>query len=188
MYKLTQSPIFNLQAAICEYNDYMQRYLQKLGLWTPFLLGIGLFVVGLLALDHLTNNLWLFDLERLDLVRATSLDRADAASLLEAAYTEIIVVFLAAVLLTITGLVLPLAAYLNKRFNLTLDRSSDAGTPVRFLVVLRQSMWVGFWVAFCIWLQMNRALGVAVALLVATVLVLFEILLQVRTRATAVKE
>ena len=53
----------------------------------------------------------------------------------------------------------------------------------RFLLLLRQSMWVALWVGFCVWLQMNRALGIAVATLVAVVIVLFEILLQIRTRA-----
>jgi uncharacterized membrane protein (UPF0136 family) len=49
-------------------------------------------------------------------------------------------------------------------------------------------MWVGLWVAFCIWLQMNRTLGLAVALLVAAVFVMFEFLIQVRTRAVQVLE
>jgi hypothetical protein len=47
-------------------------------------------------------------------------------------------------------------------------------------------MWIGFWVSFCLWLQMNRMLGVAVALLVAAVLILFEFIVQIRTRASQV--
>jgi uncharacterized membrane protein (UPF0136 family) len=43
-------------------------------------------------------------------------------------------------------------------------------------------MWVGSWAAFCVWLQMNRTLGLAVAILVAVVLILFEMLLQLRQR------
>jgi hypothetical protein len=44
-------------------------------------------------------------------------------------------------------------------------------------------MWVGLWASFCVWLQMNRLLSVAMALLVAVVLIMFEFLLQLRTRA-----
>jgi uncharacterized membrane protein (UPF0136 family) len=44
-------------------------------------------------------------------------------------------------------------------------------------------MWVGLWFAFCAWLQMNRTLGIAIAALVAIVLLMFELLLQVRHRA-----
>ncbi len=47
-------------------------------------------------------------------------------------------------------------------------------------------MFAGFWVAFCLWLQMNRTFGLAVALLAAAVLILFELVLQIRERAAAV--
>jgi hypothetical protein len=73
-----------------------------------------------------------------------------------------------------------LVYFLNKRFG-----NDD---PSHFLVILRQSMWVGAWIAFCIWLQMNRTLGWGVALLVAAVLAIFEVMLQVRERASAVRE
>jgi hypothetical protein len=74
--------------------------------------------------------------------------------------------------------------YVNKRLN----RAVLRGRPPVFLVVLRQAMFTGFWVAFCLWLQMNRTFGVAVALLAAAVLVLFELVLQIRERASAVQE
>ena len=139
------------------------------------LLGVSICVIGRLAANHILNNWWPFDVTRLDLVRDTALGQADAALILEAANTEIVLTFLATIFMAVTGLTLPLAAFLNKRF---------AGTRnPPFLVALRQAMWVGLWVAFCIWLQMNRTLGLAVAGLVAGVLILFEILLQVRTRA-----
>jgi hypothetical protein len=50
------------------------------------------------------------------------------------------------------------------------------------------ALWVGLWVAFCLWLQMNRTLGVAVAALGAAVVILFEVVLQIRARATAVQQ
>jgi hypothetical protein len=51
------------------------------------------------------------------------------------------------------------------------------------MITLRQSMWVGLWVTFCVWLQMNRLLSIALAVLVAVVLIMFELLLHIRTRA-----
>jgi hypothetical protein len=140
------------------------------------LLGAGLFFIGLVSLNHIVNNWWPFDVGRLDLVRETALDQAEATIILDSANPEIMLAFLAAVLLTVTGLMLPLTSYLNKRF-------APAKPPTYFTVV-RQAMWVGLWVAFCVWLQMNRALGLAVVGLVAAVLVMFEALLHVRTRAT----
>ena len=165
----------------------MNKIIERLGALPILMLGSGLFLVGLAAMGHIVNNWWPFDVSRLDLVRATAMDRADAASLLEAANNEIIMAFLALVLVTITGLALPLAYILNQRF---LRVKLLPGQPVAppFLVMLRQAMGAGVWVTFCVWLQMNRALGFAVAGLVAAVLILFEILLQVRTRVADVNE
>ena len=133
----------------------------------------GLFFIGAVSLNHIVNSWWPFDVGRLDLVRATALNRADATLILESANPQIILAFLATILLAVTGLVLPLVSFLNKRF--------VSSQPPTYFVVVRQSMWVGLWVAFCVWLQMNRTLGLAVAGLVAAVLVMFEALLQVRT-------
>ena len=145
------------------------------------LLGIVLTALGLMAMEYLVNNFWPFDpQQRLDLARATVLGQVDAATILEAADLEIVLTFLATVGLAATGIALPVAFYLNLRFGV--ER-----TPI-FLVVLRQAMWFGAWVAFCAWLQMHRSLGIAVVLLVAVVLALFEILLQVRTRAAVQAE
>jgi hypothetical protein len=148
----------------------------KLDVVPSFLLGAGLFFIGLVSFNHIVNNWWPFDVGRLDLVRATALDQADAALILESANPEIMLAFLATVLLAVTGLVLPLTSFLNKRF--------APSRPPTYFTVVRQAMWVGLWVAFCVWLQMNRTLGLAVACLVAAVLAMFEALLHVRTRAT----
>jgi hypothetical protein len=147
----------------------------------PFIaVGGVLLLIGLLAMNHIMDNFWPIDVSRLDLIRDTALDRAEATLLLQAANQEVIVAFLASVLVAVTGLTLPLVYFLNKRFG-----NDD---PSHFLVILRQSMWVGAWIAFCIWLQMNRTLGWGVALLVAAVLAIFEVMLQVRERASAVGE
>lgn len=157
----------------------MSDYYERMGVVPFLLLGIGLLLLGLLAVNHVVNNFWPFDVSRLELVRAAAEGRADAPSMLEAVNLDILLAFLASVMVAGTGLVLPPIYYLNKRFG-----PESAAPP--FFVVLRQAMWVGAWLAFCAWLQMNRTLGLAVATLVAAVLVMFEVLLQVRTRASSV--
>ncbi|MCB9422143.1 MAG: hypothetical protein H6667_20240 [Ardenticatenaceae bacterium] len=159
----------------------MSKFTERLGAMPILLLGSGLFVIGLMTGQHIINNWWPFDVSRLDLVRATALDRADSAALLEAANVDIILAFLAVILVAITGLALPLAFILNRRF-LRNKSAFGIGTP-SFMVTLRQAMWVGTWAAFCTWLQMNRLLSVALAALVAVVLILFELMLNIRTKA-----
>ncbi len=155
----------------------MNRLQARLGILPTLIVGILLFVLGVLAMNHIVDTWWPFDVGRIDLVRATAEGRADATLLMQSANLEVMAAFLAALLAAVTGICLPIVDFLNRRF---------AKQPVGYLVVLRQSMWVGFWVAFCTWLQMNRTLNWAVAALVAGVLVLFEFLLQVRTRAATV--
>lgn len=157
----------------------MLETLKRLRIFPIIGLGVLIFALGVLALLQITNNWWPFDVARLDLVRATPQGQADAPLILEAGHAEIILTFLASVVAIVTGLALTPVYYLNIRFG-------RARYP-RFLLVLRQSMWVGAWVAFCVWLQMNRTFGIAIALLVGAVLVIFEILLQVRTRAVTIQ-
>ena len=145
----------------------------------PFLvIGLGLLLIGLLSINHIINNLWPIDVARLDLVRDTALYEAEVTQLLRASNPEIIVAFLAAVVVMATGLTLPLAYYLNKRFG--------QAPSQHFLIVLRQAMWVGIWLAICTWLQMNRSLSWGVAILVAVVFGTIEVLLQIRARTDAV--
>jgi hypothetical protein len=169
---------------MADYNPNM-RIFERLGFASVLLLGIAFFLLGLLVMQYIVNAWWPFDVARLDLVRATAEGRVEAASILEAANMEIILAFLGAVLITVTGLALPLAYFFNKRFNKYLDYRSGKALAPQFHVTLRQAMWVGLWASICLWLQMNRALGIAVALLVAVVLVLVEILLQIRARTAA---
>ena len=81
----------------------MKALFQRLGSIPYLLLGAGLLIVGLLSLNHIVNSFWPIDVQRIDLVRATALDQADPAQLLNAANREIIWVFLAGVLVVITG-------------------------------------------------------------------------------------
>ena len=162
----------------------MQRFVHRLGVVPVLILSIGLFLLGALAIDRVVNTLWLFDVTRIDLARAVVQQRADAPTLLAAANGEILVAFLASIVVAFTGLAMVPMYYVNKRFNPPGFRDQ----PPVFLSVLRQSLFVGLWAAFCVWLQMNRTFGLAVAVLAAAVLVLFEIVLQIRNRASAVTE
>ncbi|MGH2537986.1 MAG: hypothetical protein ACRDHL_11375 [Candidatus Promineifilaceae bacterium] len=153
----------------------MTRLAERLGIPLFILIGGGLAAVGLLALNHILNNFWPIDVARLDLIRSSVLDQAEATVLLQAGNNEIILAFLACVLIFITGLALPFVYWFNQRFG--------QGPAYHFLVALRQAMWIGIWLAFSLWLQMNRSLGWGVAVLVAAVFVILEILLQVRERA-----
>jgi hypothetical protein len=158
----------------------MDNLIKRFGAIPFVILGGMLMFIGIMAMNHIVVNFWPIDVGRLDLIRDVPLNRATATSLLQAANQEIIVAFLAGVAVAVTGLVLPLVYYLNKRFG--------SGDPSHYLIVFRQSMWFGAWFAFCTWLQMNRSLGWGVALLVASVLAILEVLLQVRQRAAAVNE
>lgn len=151
----------------------------RFGFISSLILGVLLVAIGLLAMEYVVNSWWPIDINRLDLVRAATEGRADAASLLEAANFEIILVFLATVLTAVTGVILPISYLLNRRFAHFTNRRFGETDTSRLMVAVRQSMAVGFWVAFCLWLQMNRSFGLAVALLVAAVLILFEVLLQI---------
>lgn len=162
----------------------MRRLVRRLGVIPVLFLSIGLFLLGVLAVDRIANTMWLFDVERVELARAVVLQRADAAALLAAANREVLLAFLASVIVAVTGLAMVPVYYMNKRFNPPGYRDQ----PPVFLTVIRQSLFVGLWAAFCLWLQMNRTFGVAVAVLAAAVLILFELVLQIRERATHVQE
>jgi hypothetical protein len=162
------------------YYAIMQQYVDRLGIYPYLVIGLGLFLLGLFAVNHLTTNIWLFDPQANPaLARSLVRDETDAAMVLQAAYPEFIATFLAVVLGLVTGFFLPIMYFLNKRFHL-----SDG----HFLVILRQAFWIGGWVAFCVWLQMNRALTGAIAILVIGVLFMFELLLQIRRRAQSETE
>jgi hypothetical protein len=151
-----------------------------MGLLPYLALGLGLTFIGLIALSHITENFWAIDVSRLDLIRLIPQGEVSATTLLSNANLEIIFAFLAAVLITVTGVMMPVAYVLNRRFGRTGSQ--------RFVVVLRQAMLVGLWASFCVWLQMQRSFGLGVALLSAVVLVIVEVLLQVRARAAAVSD
>lgn len=77
--------------------------------------------------------------------------------------------------LAITGTMLPMTAFLNRRF--------PSMPPPAPGVILRQALWVGVYAATMIWLRIPRVLTPAMALLLALGLVLIEWLLRLRERS-----
>ena len=77
--------------------------------------------------------------------------------------------------LAITGTVLPITAFLNRRFP-----STPAPTAI---VVVRQALWFAIYGATIIWLQMGRVLNPALAILLAIGLGLIEFLLRMSEKS-----
>jgi hypothetical protein len=76
--------------------------------------------------------------------------------------------------LAVTGTVLPFVRFLNLRF------ISEEAHPPSGGVILRQSMWVGLFVAACAWLQIPRVLNPVIAFFLALSLIVIEVFLRVR--------
>lgn len=83
--------------------------------------------------------------------------------------------FFLTLIMAITGLALPLVAFLNKRF--------PSKPPVASTVVIRQALWFGVYVATLAWLQIGRVLNPAIALLLFVGLIIIEWLLRLRERS-----
>jgi hypothetical protein len=77
--------------------------------------------------------------------------------------------------LALTGPALPLVYFLNQRFPST--------PPVEDMVILRQSLWVGVFGSTVAWLQLGRVLTTGMALLLAAVFILIEVLLRLFERS-----
>lgn len=76
--------------------------------------------------------------------------------------------------LAVTGTMLPVVRYVNVRFT-----SIDADVPTSGVIV-RQSAWIGLFVVTCAWLRIPRALSLPLALFIALVFVVVEVLLRTR--------
>ena len=77
--------------------------------------------------------------------------------------------------LAITGTLLPITAFLNRRFPST--------PPPTYGVVVRQALWFAIFGATVIWLQVGRVLNPALAILLAIGLVLIEFLLRLSEKS-----
>jgi hypothetical protein len=177
-----------------EYNHSMNRRLSRLGVLPSLLVGVAFIALGVYLLNYLLNSVWpistaLTDAQYLEVQRAIAVDRLRADTLLQVSNGEAIALFLFALGIMAMGLIMPLAYYINRRVQLwlrmreaargTVPMNAQLTTPSLF-VTMRQGFWFGLWVAFCMWLQINRTFGIAVAVLVAIVLILFELLLIMR--------
>ena len=81
--------------------------------------------------------------------------------------------------LLLAGITLPLIWLLHRRFG-----RPDTGEDWRSaLILIREAGWAGTWGTVCAWLQTNRTLNWAMALLLVIVLVLLEALLLTRQEA-----
>ncbi|MCU0476702.1 MAG: hypothetical protein MUC99_11440 [Anaerolineae bacterium] len=74
--------------------------------------------------------------------------------------------------------VLPFVRYFNVRLT-PLDRDLPPSG-----VIIRQSVWVGLYVAVCAWLQIPRALSVAAATLLAIAFIGVEVFLRARENSS----
>lgn len=77
--------------------------------------------------------------------------------------------------LAVTGTVLPITAFLNRRFPST--------PPPTYFVVVRQALWFAIFAATLLWLQMGRVLNPALAILLAIGLGLIEFLLRLSEKS-----
>jgi len=77
--------------------------------------------------------------------------------------------------LAITGTVLPITAFLNRRF--------PSAPPPSPMVVVRQALWFAVYGSTLLWLQMGRVLNPALAILLAIGLGLIEFLLRLSEKS-----
>jgi len=77
--------------------------------------------------------------------------------------------------LLITGIMLPVSAYLNQRFT--------TNPPATNFVILRQALWAGIYVPTLIWLIIGDVFSLIVAILLAIGIVIIEWLLRMRERS-----
>ncbi len=77
--------------------------------------------------------------------------------------------------LAITGTILPIIAFLNRRF--------PSAPPPTSMVVIRQTLWFAIYAATLIWLQMGRVLNPALAILLAIGFGLIEFLLRLSEKS-----
>jgi hypothetical protein len=77
----------------------------------------------------------------------------------------------------LTGTALPFVRYLHQRFD------KPGSTPLGYIVLVRQSLWVGLFGVACLWLRIPRLLSIPLALVLLAALVTVEFLLRQRERA-----
>jgi hypothetical protein len=89
-------------------------------------------------------------------------------------------IFFVALWLVLAGLTLPLIWYLHRRFG----RADTGEGWLSSLNLMRQAAWVATWGTLCAWMQANRTLNLAMALLLLIILILVEALILTRQEAS----
>ena len=79
------------------------------------------------------------------------------------------------IVLAVTGVILPIAAFLNRRFPIT--------PAVSKTTVLREAILIGIFVPTLTWLQLNRALSVSIFIILVIGFVLLEWFLRLREQS-----
>ena len=77
--------------------------------------------------------------------------------------------------LAITGTMMPVTAFLNRRF--------PSSPPPTTIAIVRQALWFAVYVSALAWLQMGRVLNAALAILLAIGLSLIEFLLRLSEKS-----
>ena len=77
--------------------------------------------------------------------------------------------------LALSGVALPIVAYLNRRF--------PSVPPPSSAVIVRQAIWIGIYFPTLLWLRIGRVVNLSLALLLAAGLILIEFLLRLRERS-----
>ncbi len=77
--------------------------------------------------------------------------------------------------IAVTGTMLPVTAFLNRRFPST--------PPPTNMVIVRQALWFAVYIATLAWLQMGRVLNPALVILLAVGLGLIEFLLRLSEKS-----
>ena len=84
-------------------------------------------------------------------------------------------VFFFTAVMALTGMALPVAAFLNRRF--------PSLPPPTHGVILRQAIWFGIYLPTLAWLQIGRMLTLPLAVLLALGFLMIEYLLRLRERS-----
>ena len=79
------------------------------------------------------------------------------------------------IFLGVSGVALPLSAYLNRRF--------ASNPPAGEGVLVRQATWTGIYACLLVWLQQGRILNLALIIFLAVGFILIEIFLRTGERA-----
>lgn len=79
------------------------------------------------------------------------------------------------ILVGVTGLFLPMIYFLNWRFM--------SSPPATGAVIVREGIWFGIYASILVWLQQGRVLSSILAIILALVFMIVEVLLRVRETA-----